>query len=88
METKQVARRCQRLLFVRHPDKLLGGAPCMGLLDFGQHEDIFHFDIIRCSLERRVWGEGSVQVGSQAPGQVGSQAPGQVGSQVGDESEA
>ena len=33
METKQVARRCQRLLFVRHPDKLLGGAPCMGLLD-------------------------------------------------------
>ena len=80
METEQVARRCQRLLFVRHPDKLLGGAPCMGLLDFRQHEDIFHFDIIRCSLERWVWGEGSVQVGSQAPGQVGSQ--------VGDESEA
>ena len=84
METKQVFRRCQRLLFVPHPDKLLGGAPCMGLLDLRQHEGIFHFDIIRCSLERRVWGEGPVQVGSQAPGQVGSQAPGQVG----DESEA
>ena len=84
METKQVFRRCQRLLFVPHPDKLLGGAPCMGLLDLRQHEGIFHFDIIRCPLECRVWGEGSVQVGSQAPGQVGSQAPGQVG----DESEA
>ena len=80
MQKEQVARRCQGLLFVPYVSKLLGGAACVDLLDLRQHEGIFCFYILRCCLERRVWGEGSAQVGSQAPGQVGSQA--------GDESEA
>ena len=80
MQTEQVARRCQGQLFVPYASKLLDGAAYVDLLDLRQHEGIFCFYIIRCCLERRVWGEGSAQVGSQAPGQVGSQA--------GDESEA
>ena len=50
MQTEQVARRCQGLLFVPYASKLLGGAACVDLLDLRQHEGIFRFYIIRCCL--------------------------------------
>lgn len=33
MQTKQVARRCQGLLFAAHTAKLMVGAPSLDLLD-------------------------------------------------------